>query len=61
MAIPSPDGSADEMDKNWILFVAGDRCRLGPTSGISSDTQHIAGSGASQRHVCVVVIPKTVK
>lgn len=47
--------------KNWILFVAGDRCRLGPSSGISSDTQHTAGSGASHRHMCVVAIPRTVK
>lgn len=60
-AIPSPDGSPDEMDKNWILFVAGDRCRLGPSSGISSDTQHTAGSGASHKHVCVVAVLKTVK
>lgn len=60
-AIPSPDGSPDEMNKNGILFVAGDRCRLGRSSGISSDTQHTASSGASHRHVCVVAIPKTVK
>ena len=47
--------------KNWILFVAGDRCRLGPSSGISSDTQHTTGSGASHRHMCVIAIPRTVK
>ena len=63
-SIPSPDGSPDETDKkkkNWILFVAGDRCRLGPSSGISSDTQHTTGSGASHRHMCVIAIPRTVK
>lgn len=50
-----------QLKKNWILFVAGDRCRLGPSSGTSSDTQHTAGSGASHRHMCVAAIPRTVK